>query len=217
MAAPPAIRAYSRAERLSDAVVHVTGLSAAVLGAPVLVTLAAVWHGEVSAVLATVIYGLSLIAMILCSALYHMVPHPDWRGLLRRLDHSAIYFKIAGTYTPFTLLSGGHGAVLVTGLWGAAIAGSGMHFWAPDRTRWVGFALYLAMGWAGLVAGWTLFSTLEPAVLTLIVAGGVLYTVGTAFFLFERMPFHNTIWHVFVLAASTIFFVAVALHLADTA
>lgn len=208
---------YSRAERLSDAAVHITGLSGAVLGVPVLITLAAVWHGDFPAIFGIAIYGGSLIAMILCSALYHMVPHPDWSLLLRRLDHSAIYFKIAGTYTPFTLLSGGHGAALVTGLWGAALAGSGLHIWAPERTRWIGLALYLGMGWAGLALGWTVLETLSPSVIGLVVAGGLLYTIGTAFFLFERLPFHNTIWHVFVLLASGTFFAAVALHLAETA
>ncbi|PWR03867.1 Hly-III family protein [Meridianimarinicoccus roseus] len=215
--AAPVPSVPSRAETLGDAAVHLVGLAAALVAVPVLVTLAAQWHGNVTALLATGIYGATLIAMLVCSALYHHMPRPDWKPWLLRLDHSAIYLKIAGTYTPFALLSGGAGGGLVAGLWGAAVAGCGLHVFALGRARWPGFALYLGMGWAGLVLGWSLFATLSPAVLALIVAGGVIYTIGTAFFLWENLPFHTAIWHGFVLLASVLFFVAVTLHLSDTA
>ena len=207
---------YSRAERLSDAIVHMVALVAALSAVPVLITLAAVWRGDASAIVGTAVYGGTLIAMILCSALYNMFDSSAWQGLLRRLDHSAIYFKIAGTYTPFMLLSGGHGTWLLTGLWGAALAGSGLRSFGSPRWKWVAFGLYLAMGWAGLVFGWPLMSALSAPVLGLIVAGGLLYTLGTAFLLWESLPFHNTVWHVFVMTASATFFVAVTLHLAET-
>ncbi|WP_369817399.1 hemolysin III family protein [Actibacterium sp. EMB200-NS6] len=207
---------YSRAEFLSDAAVHVVGLSAVLVAVPVLVTLAVLWRGDPAAMLGTAIYGVTLIAMILCSALYHMVRRDAWSGLLRRLDHAAIYFKIAGTYTPFTLLSGGQGAVLLTGLWGAALAGSALRIFRPGRFRWIAFALYLVMGWAGVFAGWPVLGTLSRPVVALIVTGGILYTIGTAFFLCRVLPFHNTIWHVFVLVATAIFYAAVVVHLADT-
>jgi len=208
---------YSRAERLSDAVVHVTGLAAVAVGVPILVVLAIVFRGDGAAILGITVYGIALFAMIGFSALYHMVQHPEWTPILRRLDHSAIYWKIAGTYTPFTLLSGGHGAGLLAGLWAAAMAGTGLRVLAPYRFRAVNLALYPAMGWAGAVAGWSLFATLSPTVMGLIVAGGVLYTVGMIFYLWERLPYHNTIWHVFVLVASMLFFAAVATHVIDTA
>ena len=217
MDSPLATRArYTRAEFLSDVAVQVAGLVAALVAVPVLVTLAAVWRGDVSALLGTVIYGVTLIAMLLCSTLYHLVGHPGWTRLLRRLDHSAIYFKIAGTYTPFTLLSGGHGMALLTGLWGAALAGSALRIVRPDRFVWIAYGLYLAMGWAGLVMGAALLSQLSWPVITLILIGGGLYTVGMVFFLMERLPFHNMIWHAFVLVASAIFYAAVMVHLADT-
>lgn len=210
-------RVYRTAERVSDAVIHVLGLALAFLSVPVLVTLSAVWRGDLPAVAGTLIYGTTLIAMLLCSALYHLIPAPAWKDVLRRLDHSAIYFKIAGTYTPFTLLSGGHGAVLLTGLWGAAIAGCGLKIFAPvDRFRWIALALYLAMGWAGIVAGWSLFGSLSAVVFSLILIGGLIYTAGIVFFLWEVLPYHNTVWHAFVLAASIVFFAAVTTHLAQT-
>lgn len=142
----PRTGGYSRAEKVSDAVVHVAGLVSALMAVPVLVTLAVLWRGDAPALLGVAIYGAALIAMILSSALYHMVPHPDWKAFLRRLDHSAIYLKIAGTYTPFAFLSGA-GLLLVTGVWGAALAGVGLWVFAPGRFRWTAFALYLAMGW----------------------------------------------------------------------
>lgn len=207
---------YSRAERLSDAILHVSGLAIVLIAVPVLITAAAFLRGDFSAIFGVTVYGLALIAMILCSALYNMVPHPGWAGMLKRLDHSAIYVKIAGTYTPFTLLSG-HGVWLLAGLWGAALAGVGLKFAAPDRFRRAGLALYLGMGWVGLFAGGTFFATLSAPVIALIVAGGCLYTAGVAFYLFDRLPFHYTIWHGFVLTASLVFYAAVTLHLVQSA
>lgn len=86
--------------------------------------------------------------MILCSAVYHMVPHPDWTALLRRLDHSAIYCKIAGTYSAFTLISG-QGLTLLAGIWAAALCGTALKLHSPEKYRWGALALYLGMGWAG--------------------------------------------------------------------
>ncbi|SFP48341.1 PAQR family membrane homeostasis protein TrhA [Tranquillimonas alkanivorans] len=207
---------YSAAENLSDAVVHVAGLAAAILAVPVLITLAVVWHGDLSAVAAATIYGLCLVGMILCSALYNMAPAGTWKNVLRRLDHSAIYFKIAGTYTPFSLLSGGHALVVVLWLWGAALMGTGMRVFAPQSTKPYAIALYLVMGWGGAFAASSMFSELPGPVLTLVVIGGLIYTSGFVFYVFKRLPFHRTIWHVFVLAASVTFFAAVSMHLAAT-
>lgn len=213
---PPNTSAYTRAELRSDAVVHVVGLTAALLSVPVLITLTAVWRGDVSAIVGTSIYGVTLICMILCSALYNMVHHQGWQVLLRRLDHSAIYFKIAGTFTPFAFLSGGSIALLMASLWGAALAGCGLRVFASERFTWIALLLYLVMGWAGAVIGWPLISQFTAPVKALVLTGGLLYTVGMGFFLWQRLPFHNTIWHVFVLVATISFYAAVMVHLADT-
>jgi len=208
--------AYSRAERMSDAVIHIAGLITALAAVPVLITVAAFLRGDLTGVLAVSVYGAALIAMIACSALYNMIAHPGWAGLLKRLDHSAIYLKIAGTYTPFTLLSG-HGIWLLAGLWGAALAGVGIKLASPDRFRALAIVLYLAMGWAGVAAGGNFLGALSGPVVVLIVTGGVLYTVGVVFYLLERLPFHYTIWHALVLAASGVFYAAVTVHLVQTA
>ena len=208
---------YSPAENRSDAVVHVLGLIAALMAVPVLITLAVTLHGDARAVLGASLYGVALIAMLLCSALYNMTWEVRRKAFYRHLDHTAILCKIAATYTPFMLLSGGGGGWLLPGLWGAAITGAGMRIMAPDRFKVAAVALALGMGWAGLFAGPAFFAGLSTTVIALIVSGGSLYTIGVGFFLFDRLPFHYTIWHGFVLAASMVFYAAVLLHLVQTA
>lgn len=207
---------YTRAEWISDAVIHVSGVVIVLAAVPTLITVTALWRGDVTALFAISVYGATLIAMILSSALYNMIAAPGWGHVLKRLDHSAIYVKIAGTYTPFTLLSG-QGLWLLALLWGAALTGVGLKLAAPDRFRPLAIALYLGMGWAGLLAGGTFLATLSTPVISLIVTGGLLYTAGVAFYLSERLPYHYTIWHVFVLVASLVFFAAVTLQVVQTA
>jgi hemolysin III len=209
----PVIRSYSRAEYVSDAVVHVAGLTLALIAVPALIVAAALLRGDAPTLVGTAVYGVALILMLGCSALYNIVVRPDWAWLLKRLDHSAIYMKIAGTYTPFTLITG-QGLALTAGLWGAALLGVGLKVVDPHRFRWAGLALYLGMGWVGVLAGGAMLAALPGPVVALMIVGGLLYTVGVAFYLWERLPFHNTIWHVFVLAASAVFFGAVAVLVA---
>ena len=208
---------YSAAENKSDAVVHVTGIIVALLAVPVLIAVAVVLHGDTRAIVGTSLYGVALIAMLVCSALYNMTWEVRRKAFYRHLDHTAILCKIAATYTPFMMLSGGAGGWLLPGLWGAAITGAGMRIMAPDRFKVAAVALALAMGWAGLFAGDAFFAGLSTSVIVLIVTGGALYTVGVGFFLLDRLPFHYTIWHVFVLAASMVFYAAVMVHLVQTA
>jgi hemolysin III len=214
MSVPTDSRAYSRAEYVSDAVVHVAGLVLALMAVPALVVAAALLRGDTPALVGTVVYGVALILMLGCSALYNMIPRPDWGWLLQRLDHSAIYMKIAGTYTPFTLITG-QGLALTAGLWGAALLGIVLKVTDPHRFRWAGLALYLGMGWGGVVAGGALLDALPVPVVVLMGVGGGLYTLGVVFYLWKRLPFHTTIWHVFVLAASAVFFAAIAVLLAS--
>lgn len=206
---------YTRAEKVSDAVVHITGLTLVLMAVPVLIVLTALYRGDAMSVTGVSIYGGALFLMILFSALYNigetsgLGAAKDW--LLRRLDHAAIYLKIAGTYTPFTLLSG-HGMGLTIGVWSAALAGVVLKIISPERFKWIALTLYLGMGWAGLVVGGPLFAALPLPVLVLMVVGGALYTLGVVFYLWQRLPFHYTIWHVFVLAASFVFYAAVLVY-----
>jgi hemolysin III len=202
---------YSRAERISDAAVHWAGLFAVTGAVPALIVMAMLMRGDTAAVAGTAVYGATLVLMILCSALYNSLGPPGLGWLWRRLDHSAIYLKIAGTYTPFAMITG-QGTGLVIGLWGAAAAGVAMKLVSPQRFRWVGLALYLAMGWAGVVAGGDLLAAVPGAVTVLMVVGGLIYTAGVVFYLWDRLRFHNTIWHIFVLAASFVFYAAVVVQ-----
>jgi hemolysin III len=208
---------YSRAERLSDAAVHAVGLVVALVAVPVLVTLCAVWIGDATTLIAALVYGISLIAMLVCSAMYNIAPLPDWKDFLRRMDQSAIYVKIAGSYTPFAVLTGTHMGYFLTGIWGAALAGASLILFGPVRLRRPSLVLYLAIGWAGLVAGQPMMAGLTPLGFALIVAAGTVYTAGVIFYLWEELPFHNTIWHVFVFAASFVLYAAVMVELWDRA
>lgn len=206
---------YSPAEQRSDAAVHVAGVVLVAVAVPGLIWRTLNMGADRRMVIGVSIYGATLAAMILFSALYNTVGQRHWGGFLKRLDHSAIYAKIAGTYTAFMMVPGGHGWLL-TGLWSAALAGIGLKTISPYRLRWLGLALYLGMGWAGIAAGSAFFGHLSPSVIALILTGGGLYTLGVVFFLAERLPFHYTIWHVFVLLASVSFYAAVTLHVVQT-
>lgn len=205
---------YSRAEYISDSIIHISGIAAALIAGPILIALAAIWSGNWSIVTATSVYVICLIAMLGCSALYNMVRSPALNARLRRLDQSAIYMKIAGTYTPFVALAGTHAGWFLAGIWSVAIGGASIILLAPKRLRALPIALYLGLGWAGVIWGGPLVSNLAGSVALLLLIGGSLYTVGVLFLLWERLPFHNTIWHVFVLAATAICYAAIVVELA---
>jgi hemolysin III len=204
---------YSRAEQLSDAAVHAVGLLAALVGVVVLLTIAALWFGETRVLLAAGLYGLTLIGMFVCSAMYNISPPPAWRDTFRRVDQSAIYMKIAGSYTPFAVLSGPQVGYFLAGVWSAALIGVSLILFGSERMRRPALALYLGIGWAGLFAGQPLVASLSPIGFTLILSAGIVYTAGVVFYLWERLPFHNTIWHVFVLMASFVLYAALVVEL----
>lgn len=201
---------YSRAEYLSDLVVHLTGCLAVLACVPALFWVSLGHESGLAPVLGAACYGLGLMAMIWASAIYNVFPHPDWDWLLKRLDHSAIYVKIAATVTGFALIAG-QGWELVIGLWAAACLGIGLKMVCPYSFRRTSLVLYLGMGWAGALVGWQMLSVLPVASLTLTAIGGLTYTGGVAFYLWERLPFHFTIWHVCVLTASLLIYAAVVI------
>lgn len=205
--------AYTAAERRVDRVLHVTGVAGALLAVPVLIGLAVVWHTGPGTVAAVSVYGACLIAMFVASAGYHLVHHPRFADWLRRLDHAAIYAKIAGTYTPFTVLLGGErGYLVLAGMWSAAGAGIALKLLAPRRLEWLSIGLYLAMGWAVVVVGGPILGALGTPALVLLFVGGGLYTAGVVFHLWDSLPFQNVIWHGAVLAASFVFYAAILIE-----
>ena len=205
---------YSRAELLSDAIIHTSGLALAAIGAPLLVILAVLWTGSMTVVTGMTVYGLCLFAMLSASALYNMSPKERWSDRLRRLDQSAIYLKIAGTYTPFVALSGTQAGLFLTALWGIAGVGVSLILFGARR-RLLAVALYLLLGWAGVLWSGPLIAQLSDGATALLLLGGGLYTAGIGFYLWQRLPFHNTIWHVFVLAATVACYSALVVELAE--
>ncbi|MEM9319771.1 MAG: hemolysin III family protein [Pseudomonadota bacterium] len=204
---------YSRSEYISDAVVHVSGLTLAMIAAPILVTLTAVWIGDARAVTAVTIYAVSLITMLLCSALYNMIKHAEWSDRLRRLDQSAIYLKIAGTYTPFLMLTSTKAGWILVAIWVMALAGAALIFFARQSFLYLAIALYLGLGWIGVVFWGPALSGLSMPAIALVISAGVTYTIGVLFLIWQRLPHHVTIWHVFVLVASAKAYAAVMIEL----
>jgi hemolysin III len=213
---PHASRIYSRAELLSDAIVHLAALALAIGAVPVLITLTALWQTGAPGIVGVSIYGATLIAMLTASLLYNHLPRPDWRDLLRRFDHAAIYMKIAGTYTPFALLSG-TGTGVLAAIWSVALVASIGNFMVRKWSTVVGTLICLGMGWFIVFGGRDLLALMSTPVVVLMVVGGVLYSAGTLFLLWSKMRFHNTIWHGFVVTASVVFFVAIFMHAAQVA
>lgn len=208
-------RPYDRAELLSDAVVHIAGLVLALIAVPVLITLTAVLRGDATGILAVSIYGITLITMLSASLAYNHVSNPEWQDRLRRMDLSAIYLKIAGTVTPFALLTG-TGNTFLAAMWTAAAVATVTTFLRRRRSTALSVAIGLAMGWAVLIGGGEVIATTSWPVFGLMLAGGLIYSLGTPFLLLERMRFHNAIWHGFVVAASVVYFVAVTWHMVGT-
>ncbi|MBX9701232.1 MAG: hemolysin III family protein, partial [Acetobacteraceae bacterium] len=149
-------------------------------------------------------YAVGLIGMLACSALYNAAPPGPRRALLRRLDHAAIFAMIAGTYTPVTLLAigGAWGAALFGLVWAGAIGGAALKLLAPARFERAAVFAYLALGWAGAVAAHKLAEALPPWPLALLLAGGLLYSLGVIAHLRTRLRYHAAIWHGCVVAAA---------------
>ncbi len=212
---PPVTWDYSRGETLADAVVHMLGIALAIGGAAVLIVIA-VHHANMSQFAAIAIYLAGLLAMVGFSAAYNLWPVSPIKWWLRRLDHSAIYLLIASTYTAFILpLRGTTPAILLAIIWVAALAGIAIKLAWPGRFDRTSIALYLVMGWSGLFAFGPVAAALAPGTLTLIAIGGVIYSVGIVFHVWQSLRFQNAIWHGFVLSAALCHYAAVLTSLAD--
>jgi len=205
---------YSRLESSSewrvDAVVHVVGL---MCGLAACATLAiVVWPNEDAAVLLSLaVYGAGLLAMLGCSALYNLAGDGPRKALWRRLDHAAIFVMIAGTYTPFLVIAigGAWGTGLLVFVWAAAAIGAALKLLDPGRLETLSIAAYLSLGWTILVAIDQLITVVSLRAFVLLVAGGILYSVGILFYRWHRLPYQRAIWHGFVLTAAACHYFAI--------
>lgn len=201
---------YSRGEVWADTAAHVLGLLFGLV-ATVALLITASQHDQLLLILGASLYGLGLLAMLTCSAAYNLWPPSPMKELWRRFDHAAIFIMIAGTYTPFLLnrVGGDWGVGLLAFVWSVAIIGAFLKLSYPRRWESITIGLYLGLGWSILIAINPLMQAVSVDSLILIAAGGVIYSIGVVFHLWERLPYQNAIWHWLVLTAAVCHFVAI--------
>ena len=197
-------------EEVWNTLLHLFGLVLVLGAVPVLITLAAE-HGTVMEVVTFSIYGATLAALYMVSTLYHYTKPGPVKRMLRRADHITIYYLIAGTYTPFLLvaLGGVLGWALFVTLWALAITGTVFKLMVAHRYEFISTLLYIVKGWVGLAVIIPLYHALPLASFVLVLVGGGCYTVGVAFYAWEKLRYNHAIWHVFCLAGSITQFIAV--------
>jgi hemolysin III len=211
-------RPASFGEEIANSVTHGAGLAASIVGLFVLVV-ATARRGDAWIITSCVIYASTLVLLYTASTLYHALAATRARRVFQIIDHSAIYLLIAGTYTPFALvnLRGPWGWTLLVIVW--VLAAAGVTAKAVFGPRWpvVSTVLYIAMGWTAVVAIKPMLLHVAPAGIAWLVAGGLAYTGGVAFYAWDRLRYNHAMWHVFVLAGSTCHFVAVLFYVVPPA
>ncbi|MCW8877161.1 MAG: hemolysin III family protein [Kangiellaceae bacterium] len=198
---------YSKAEEILNTLSHALGFIVAIVGLVLMILKA---DGS-TAITSVSIYGATLIMMFLASTCYHWVSHHRWKIVLKLFDHSAIYLLIAGTYTPLLLVSL-DGWVSITGLvfiWTLAFVGVGFKIITGTRFPKVAIATYLCMGWFAIVLAYPLIQSVPSGGLWLLLAGGVLFSVGVLFYVAKHKKYTHAIWHLFVVAGCSCHFMSV--------
>ncbi len=200
----------SRQEEVANALLHGLGAAMGLAVLAVLVVLSAL-HGTAMNIVTSAVFGASLVLLYMSSTLYHAFTWPRAKQFFEVMDHAAIYVLIAGTFTPFALvtLGGAWGWSMFGVVWGLATIGIVAQVVFPGRFRGLMTALYILMPWSVVVAAKPLLSALEPAALAWLAAGGVVYSVGVFFYYKKRFPFSHAVWHVFVLGGSACHVVAI--------
>jgi len=204
---------YSIGEEIAHTITHGIGALLSIAGLAVLVAFASL-NGDAWHVVSSSVFGASLVILYSASSLYHGIPHPRAKAVLQQLDHAAIYLLIAGTYTPFLLVSlrGAWGWSLFALIWSLAVAGIVLEFIDSQRFKRLSLGLYLGMGWIVLVAIKPMFDQVAIGGLVLLLLGGLSYSLGVIFYIREQMAYHHAIWHLFVLAGSAFHFFAVLFY-----
>ena len=208
-----ACRPYTLGEEIANSVIHGIGVVLSIAALTMLLVFAG-WAQNGWAIASAIVYGVSLVLEYTASTLYHAFPQPNVKHIFKILDHCGIYVLIAGSYTPFCLITlrGSGGLWMFAFIWTFAIVGiSAEAFW-PYRPRWLSAAVYLAMGWAVVFTIRPLVAALAPAGVWLLLAGGLCYTLGTAFYVLKKVRYMHAIWHLWVLAGSICHFLAILLY-----
>ena len=197
-------RPYTLAEVIADGVVHVLGLIVAISAGAVLLAFAIMETAPELPALA--LYVGSLIAVLGVSLAYNLWPVSPVKKLLARFDQAAIFLFMAGSYTPFLAVIGGttSGTLMTTFVWGASLIGIALKLIVPEHFGRLAIALYLAIGWSGILVFQSLAQTLPSSTMLLLLAGGVTYSLGIIFHLWEKLKFQNALWHVFVVCGASL-------------
>jgi hemolysin III len=201
---------YTRRELIADAWVHAVGVTAALVAIGALLVTSGSKLSPL-ALASVVVYGVTLVAMLVFSACYNLIPVAAWKDRLRRCDQAAIFLKIAGTYTPFALakMGGVWGYTLLALVWLIALLGGGAKVLLGAGSPKLSVALSLALGWVGVLFLQPLIAAIPSESLLLLGFGGLAYTCGVVFHVWDELPYQNVIWHVFVLSGTALHFAAV--------
>lgn len=205
------LRPYSFKEEVWSSVIHGIGIVFSIVALVLLVTLSTL-RGDVWAIVSTAIFGVSMIVLYSASTLYHAFSDPEIKKRLKKFDHISIYYLIAGSYTPFLLVSmrGTVGWTILGIVWGLAFLGTFLKLRTQGSgTKAWSIALYLIMGWMIIFASKTLFAELPPKGLLFLILGGLFYTLGVFFYVWKSRQYTHAIWHFFVLSGTTMHFFAV--------
>ncbi|EOV1174741.1 hemolysin III family protein [Vibrio fluvialis] len=207
--------AYSVKEEVANAISHGVGLILGIVGLVLLLVKAVDHRADALTIVSMSIYGGSMIALFLASTLYHAIPHQNAKRWLKTFDHCAIYLLIAGSYTPFLLVSLrtplAFGLMIV--IWSIALLGIIMKIAFVYRFKRLSLVTYLTMGWLSLIVIYQLALNLDVGGLTLLAAGGVVYSLGVIFYVAKRIPYNHAIWHAFVLAGCACHFLAIYFYI----
>jgi hemolysin III len=202
-------RRFSVAELVADGIVHGVGLTAVVATGAVALTLAVV-NASTGAVPSLAIYVGSLLVVLSVSMAYNLWPVSPIKKILARLDQAAIFLFIAASYTPFLdIVGGGAANMLLMAIWSAALIGIALKLVVPARFGRLAIPFYLGIGWSGVLLFQQLATSLPPVALWLLIAGGVLYSLGIVFHLWNKLRFQNALWHGFVVAAALLHLAAI--------
>ncbi|CAH6812883.1 hemolysin-III family protein YqfA [Vibrio chagasii] len=205
---------YSDIEERANAITHGLGVVLGVVGLILLLIRAFDHQADTLTIASMAVYGSSIILLFLASTLYHSITTEKTKRLLKTLDHCAIYLLIAGSYTPFLLVS--LRTPLAMGLmaviWGIALVGIIMKIAFVYRFKRLSLVTYLAMGWLSLIVVYQLAMNIDMGGLVLLALGGVIYSLGVIFYVAKRIPYNHAIWHLFVLAGCACHFFAIYLY-----
>lgn len=199
---------YSKAEEFANSTSHGIGVILGIVG---LVSMLLIAGNETSRIASAIIYGTSIILLFTTSTIYHSVTNQSTRALMKTLDHCAIYVLIAGTYTPFMLISleNSGGNLYLTSIWTIALLGVLFKLFLGHQYPKTSLASYLAMGWFVVIAGKEMLQNVSSEGLTLLAAGGLCYTIGAIFYAWKKLVFNHAIWHLFVLGGAGFHFFSI--------